>query len=478
MKKVNLYIVFIVILQFQLILLFGQSPNRINEISNEIDEVVDLSSELELFSGTILVAQEGEILYSRAEGEANKDFDIKNSINTKFNIGSINKSFTATAIMLLVQKGLLDINDAVSVHLKDFPFGNEISIYHLLTHTAGFGNYLINPEYSEKRNEVRNIQDLINIIYQDTLVSTNPGEYMSYSNSGIIIAGAIIEEVSGKSYSDFLQENIFSPLKMINTYYAYPDEVISNRSVGYTRKMSGGFINNSLLIHNPSPAGGLLTTVGDLLLFDQALYTDDFLKEEYKKIMFKPYKRRYACGWGVFERFNNTVIGHSGGAPGINAWFRRYVNNQYTIIVLSNYDEGAESILYSIEAILYDKDYKLPRKPVGEFLYPMLLNENVEDLSSKLERLLSENDYQIRNPYTLNAFAYVLLRQKDMEMAIKFFMLNTILFKDDANAFDSLAEAYMTIGNNELAIKNYEISLKLDPDNRTAKNNLEILKIN
>ncbi|NPD47298.1 serine hydrolase domain-containing protein [Lentimicrobium sp. S6] len=471
-SKLNLIIIATFLLNNMVI---GQISN-VNNIKTKIDEVAMKAVELELFSGAILVAEKGKIIYSKAFGEANKDHNIKNNLETKFNIASIGKSFTSTATMILAQKGLLKINDPVIKYLPNFPFGKEITIHHLLTHTSGLGDYLSNPVYVSNKNNLSSINDLIPIIYSEDLIFSKPGEYMAYSNSGAIVMGAVIESITGQSYFGFLQQNIFSPLNMNNTSYKNSDDVIPNRATGYIKKMSGGFSNNSHTLYAPSPAGGLQLTVGDLFLFDQALYDTLLLSDEYKKIMFTPYKNNYACYWGVFERFNNTVIGHAGGSPGINTWFRRYINDEYTIIVLSNYDNGAESIFFKIESILFNQEYSLPRTPVAEFLYPLIKDEGVELVHANISEILKKSNYQIPNSDVLNTFGYALLQQNDTEMAINCFLLNTYLFKDDANIFDSLGEAYMKAGKRELAIENYEKSIKLNPKNASAIKMLEKLR--
>ena len=291
-------------------------------MTSKMEEFINKASELELFTGCVLVARDGGVIFSKSCGEANKDYHIMNSVKTKFNIASITKPFTATAIMILAQKGLVDISAPVIKYLDDFPFGEKITIHHLLTHTTGLGDYESDPEYLINMNNIRNLEDILNIIYKRKLLFHDPAETMKYSNSGAVVLGAIIEKVTNQGFAEFLNENIFSRLKMANTCFKYLEDVVENRATGYVKKLSGGYMNTSFLVSPPSPATGLQTTVQDLLLFDQALYKNDLLNDEHKKIMFTAFRNNYAYGWGVFERFENTVIGHSGGQPGFNSWFR------------------------------------------------------------------------------------------------------------------------------------------------------------
>jgi len=410
--------------------------NKSNSNISKMEECIERAVELNLFSGCVLVAKNGDVLFSKCCGESNKEYHISNALNTKFNVASITKPFTATAIMILSQKELLNLCDPVVDYLEDFPLGDKISIYHLLTHTAGLGDYEVDPEYVTNMNNIRNLQDILAIVYKRDRLFHEPGKDMAYSNSGAVVLGAIIEEITGKSYSTFLEESIFSPLNMSNTCHRYPEDVVENRASGYIRKMSGGYKNTHSLVTPPSPATGLLTTVEDLLLFDQALYKDDLLDEKHKKTMFTPFMKNYACGWGVFERFGNTVTGHSGGQPGFSSWFRRYTNDKYTIIILSNFDSGADSIFPAIEAILFGRDYEVPRIHVGEFLYRYIQKEGIETTINSIGTILERNNYQITDPETLNHFGYNLLMQDDPLMTLRFLLLNVSLFECVADIFD------------------------------------------
>jgi len=172
---------------------------KVDDITTKIAEVIDKAVEVELFSGCVLVAKGNKVLFSGAYGEANKDIHIKNTLDTKFNIASGTKPFTSTSIMLLVQKGLISISDSVTKYLHDFPFGDKITIFHLLTHTSGLGHYT--REYNEKMHSIRGFDSFLNLfVYKEKLLF-EPGTKFSYSNSGVIVLGAIIEKVSGLKYA-------------------------------------------------------------------------------------------------------------------------------------------------------------------------------------------------------------------------------------------------------------------------------------
>jgi len=473
-KKVNVCIITTAVLIFCGLLNTANAQN-LESIKPKIEEVLNTAVELDLFSGCVLVAKGNEVLFSGAYGEANKDFHIMNTLDTKFNIASVTKTFTSVSIMLLVQNGLISLNDPVTKYLSDFPFGDKITIFHLLTHTSGLGHYT--QEYAEKKHQIRGFYDFLNLfIYKEKLLF-EAGTKFQYSNSGVIVLGAIIEKVSGLKYSDYLEQNIFAPLNMKNTCNKMPEEIIENRASGYTRKLSGGFFETSLSISPPTSATGLRTTVHDLFTFFQAVHSNNLLKQEYKEIMFTPYlkdgKDPYALLWevldgGFYFKSNNPVIGHSGFQPGFMSACFYYLENKYTLILLTNYSDG-HIVFKPIEAILLDKEYKLPRISVNSFLYSYVQENSFNSIINNLNNILEKNHYTISSPYTLNRLGYSLIHEGELALAIKFFILNVELFNDNANTYDSLAEAYMKNDQKELAIKNYEKSLELNPENENAK---------
>jgi len=235
-------------------------PLSAQEIEAQIDQVMGEFIQLDLFSGTVLVAKDGEIIYAKAFGEADKDFHVKNTLETKFNIGSIGKTFTGTSIMQLAQKGKLNVMDPVIKYLPDFPYGEKILIHHLLTHTSGTFNYFAHPDFAEKMYSIRSVSDALSLIYDQKLQFQAPGEKFLYSNSGIVILGAIIEKISGISYTEYLQKNILGPAKMHDTGIYYLEDVVENRAVGYDKRITGKFKRNLFSVP-PANADGILDLI-------------------------------------------------------------------------------------------------------------------------------------------------------------------------------------------------------------------------
>jgi CubicO group peptidase (beta-lactamase class C family) len=308
------------------------------------------------FSGAVLIAKKGEILFSKAYGMADLEHNNPNTLKTKFRIGSLTKPFTATSIMQLVERNLLDVQDKVTKFIPDYTFGNEITIHQLLTHTSGIPNFTSFPEFRARieKNYIKPL-DFIELLNSKDL-DFKPGDKYMYSNSGYYLLGMIIEVVSGMSFEYYLRENLFQPLDMIDSGYDRNKNIIPNRAHGY--KLTENVLEHADYTEmlNPFAAGGLYSTVGDLLLWDQALYTEKAVKRETLEQMFTPYDSNYGYGWRIYDRYNQKVVEHGGGINGFVVHFQRYLKDNVCIIVLSNYQvPWATKIGYELAETLYNK---------------------------------------------------------------------------------------------------------------------------
>jgi CubicO group peptidase (beta-lactamase class C family) len=347
------------------------------------------------------------------------------------------------------------------------------------------GNYFGHPDFECKKYEIRSIDEALELVYDQELVHETPGEEYSYSNSGMITLGAIIEVVSGQSYSDYIEENVLEPAGMFDTGINYLDEIVENRATGYMRKPLGGNMPNVLSTPPANSDGNIETTVEDMLRFDQALYSDLLLDEKHREMLFNPFLENYAYGWRVDTRHGNTIAGHAGGAPGVSADFRRYLNDKLTVVVLSNYgspETGIAPMIGSgIEAVLFGEEYERPRRPLYEMFYEHMLEDGIEYTWENANRILSENGYtmmmeDLPTSGPLNRFGYVLLQEGEFEMAIAVFEKNIDLFPEDANCYDSLGEAYLTTGDRARARGYYEKALEVDPEFENARRMLEMIE--
>ena len=455
-----------------LMMMFDVCAQDTNE---KIDEVIAEFIKLEQFSGSVLVAKNGEVLYSNAFGEANKDHHVKNTLQTKYNIGSAGKIFTGISIMQLTENGKLEVTDQVIKHLEDFPYGDQITIHNLLTHTSGMGNYFAHPEFLSRMFHIRSVSDALPLIYDQKLMFEAPGEQYTYSNSGIVVLGAIIEKVSGQSYREYIKDNILNPLDMNDTDINYLNEIEENRASGYMKSPSGVFNSNIFMVPPANADGGIESTVEDLLKLDKALYGDKLLSEESREKMFTPFMENYSYCWRIEEKYGNKVTWHSGGAPGVSATFKRFIDDRYTFIVLSNYSGGSSKGYKTIEAIIFGDEYEMPKPTLGEFLYQSMKEKGIDKVMQNIEQLLSDNGYKIVSSRQLNFLGYTLLGEEKLDMALAIFQINVQLFPEEANPYDSLGDAYLKKGDTEFAIESFKKALEKDPGFESSKRKLDEL---
>lgn len=458
----------------------AQAKNNATPAPKNIEALVKRHAELDLFSGTVLVADHGRIIYSGAYGEANKDHRIPNRLNTSYNIGSIGKTFTGVAIMQLVEAGKLRLDDKLARFLPEFPHPekNTITIQQLLNHSSGLGDYMEHEDYKRKMSGLQTIADILPLIYAQKPLFT-PGDRFAYSNSGMVVLGAIIEKLSGLSYPDYLQRHIFQPAGMMDSRLAQEHEVLANRSIGYSISPERGYLANVREVMPASADGGLRTTALDLLRFDQALYGSKLLSAGGRQQMLTPVGPApfYASGWFTKRINDHLAVGHGGGAPGVNAEFRRYPDDGYTLIVLSNYDMGATPLAEEIEKALLGLPYVLPTQADADFARAQQFADAGRALAALpiLDRLASADRPHLPALYTSARLRIV--GKVEVEKALP--ALTRYIELAGADAQPSLAAAWWRKGNAfELlgkladARKSYERSLQLDPEDEQAKQSL------
>jgi CubicO group peptidase (beta-lactamase class C family) len=293
------------------------------------------------FMGSVLVARGNDVLLNKGYGFADLEWNVPNTPTTKFRLGSITKQFTAAAILLLEERGKLTVDDPVKKYMPDAPAAWEkITIFHLLTHTSGIPNFTSFPDYAKLEASPTTPTELV-ARFRDKPLDFQPGEKWSYSNSGYVLLGYLIEKISGESYAQFVQDNIFKPLGMVNSGYDSNSAVIQNRASGYTPE-AGGIVNSGYInMTIPLSAGGLYSTTEDLLRWQQGLFGGKLLSPASLKKMTTPYKSDY--GFGVVIRTVNghEEIGHGGGIEGFNTMLAYYPEDKLTVVVLANLNGSA-----------------------------------------------------------------------------------------------------------------------------------------
>jgi CubicO group peptidase (beta-lactamase class C family) len=330
------------------------------ERARELEAYVQRLTEADVFSGAVLLAKDGKVIFEKAYGEASKDFGVANRVDTKFNLGSMNKMFTAVAVAQLVERGKLSFEDPLSKFLPEFPSkeaAQKIKIKHLLTHTSGLGSYFNRKFMESSRARFRTVNDMMTLAEGETL-AFEPGTKWAYSNTGMLVLGAVIEKVTGQSYFDYVRENIYKPAGMTNTDAYELDLVTPNLAVGYQKEYTDGGVRfrNNVFQHviRGGPAGGGYSTVGDLLKFDTALRANKLVGAEYVKQLLsaKPELNSPAYGYGFGVDTKNRIVGHSGGFSGISSNLDMFLDSGYTAIVMSNYGGASQPVTRKMQELI------------------------------------------------------------------------------------------------------------------------------
>lgn len=306
----------------------------------------------------VLVMKDGQVVLRKGYGMAHLELGVPIQPDQVFGIGSITKQFTATAILMLQERGKLSVDDEVTKYLPDYPtHGQKITIDHLLTHVSGIPSYTGLIEWRPQARKDMTVQQVIDL-FKDKPLEFNPGEKWAYNNSAYILLGAVIEKVSGKSYEDFIEQEIFAPLGMKSSRYGHQREVIPGRVAGYDQTADGGYqIAEYLSMTQPYAAGSLMSTVDDLALWAEALAGGKVLKKESLERMTTPAKlesgmsTKYAYGLGVSEGDGARIVEHGGAIFGFVSHLLHVPGQRLVIVVLSNIppqEPGPGSLAYRV----------------------------------------------------------------------------------------------------------------------------------
>ncbi len=463
-------------------ILFGQDK------AQQIKDLLNKYYEYEQFNGSVLVADDGEVIFSDGFGMANMEYDIPNRPHTKHRLGSITKQFTAALIMQLVEEEKLDLNKPISAYLPEYtgPAADVVTIHHLLTHSSGIPSYTSFPGFfQEKSRDPASPKEFVKTFADSTLQFT-PGEKFAYNNSGYFLLGHIIEEVTGKTYEEVLHQKILDPLNMKDTGYDHHETILKNRAAGY-EKNSSGYVNAPYLdMSLPFAAGSLYSTVEDLYRWDRALYEDKILSEESKKLMFTPQMRdgdaHYGYGWAVAKMpvgksaDSVSIVAHGGGINGFSTLIVRFPEEDDLVVLLNNTGSTRlRDITMGINNILHGAEAEIPKRSLAMEVLPIFETKGVDAGMKKFKELKADDSYALMEP-EMNQIGYRLLQNGKIKEAIEVFKINVAEFPDSWNTYDSLGEGYMMDGKMEKAIENYEKSIKMNPENENGKKMLEKIR--
>jgi CubicO group peptidase (beta-lactamase class C family) len=317
-------------------------PDRDQGLAEKIDAVMSEVYKPGQPGAAVIVRKNGETLFRKGYGLADLELQAPIEPDMVFRLGSITKQFTAIAVLILAEQGKLGLQDDVTRFLPDFPAqGRKITVEHLLTHTSGIQSYTDMPEWLPLMRKDMTLTELIDL-FKDKPMQFEPGESWAYNNSGYILLGAVIEKVSGKTYEAFIDERIFKPLGMKHSYYGSAERIIPRRIPGY-QSGNGGFVNAPYLsMTQPYAAGSLLSSVDDLAVWSDAVFSGRLVKKEWLDKAFAPYKLKngessgYGYGWFITEFEGHRSIEHGGGINGFTSYEMTFPEDGLFLAILTN----------------------------------------------------------------------------------------------------------------------------------------------
>jgi CubicO group peptidase (beta-lactamase class C family) len=459
----------------------SDEPGTVGAVDHaaKIDDVVTAFHDAGQLNGSVLVAENGEVIYEKGVGWANVAWEIPNTPDTKHRIGSVTKQFTSALVLQLAEEGKIELQAPIRTYLPGYPEpqGSKVTVHHLLNHTSGIPSYTGLPDFGAMVRDPYEPDELIAVVSSLPL-EFEPGTDWAYNNSGYFLLGRILENVTGEDYADLLRERLLAPVGLDDSGYDDYAGIESREAEGYRNALTGlehaAYLDTSL----PYAAGMMYSTVRDLYAWDRALYdgATPFGEMGTKELWFTPGLQDYAYGWHVAdvqvgeEGPTVRVIEHGGGINGFSTAFRRYPGQQNLVVVIDNAEGNSGAVADQIARVLYDQPVEAPKPEIARVVVSTFEQEGTEAGIVEYRRLRAEApdayDFSERQ---LNTLGYHFLGKGETETAIAVFRLNVEQYPDAFNTYDSLGEAYREAGQIDLAIENYRRSVELNPGNANGR---------
>ncbi len=469
---------------------YSQIASEDKEVSKRIDNYLAQGVE-NGFSGAVLIAKKGKIIINKGYGLANRDKMIPNTSTTIFSTGSVTKQFTAAAILKLVELDKLKLTDVISTFFDDLPNDKKkITIHQLLTHSAGLVDAIGDGDF-----DYMPTSDFFKTLFATKLLH-KPGTKHRYSNAGYSVLARVIELVTAQEYEVFLQKYLFEPSGMKQTGYLKPKWDDNKLAIGYARgvmdygSMISRFQEAGKISWGLKGNGGIQSTQEDMYKWYKALKSNTILSKSSTELLTKPYIQEqqgsdesfYAYGWAIFNSKRNTKIITHNGSNGIFFHEVMWLPKEDVVIIYSTNAYSPEvEITWQLEKMVFDKSYTpKPIKKNPFFLVFDFTKNNKANQSGKLLNLI-QNEYgkDFEDANVLNRIGYILLENnKNSDWIIELFKLNTTLFPNNANLWDSLGDGYKNKNDKENAIKSYKKALELDSTLSASKKSLAELGVN
>ena len=348
-----------------------------------LDQYMQAQTNARGFSGAVLVMKQNKVLLEKGYGLADREWNVANTAETKYRIGSVTKQFTAACILQLIEAGKLSLTDKLSKFYPDFPKGDSVTIHMLLNHTSGIASYTDAKEFMNVATLSLSKDSMISF-FKNKPYNFSPGTKWAYNNSGYFLLGCIIEKLSGLSYGDYLKKNIFDKLEMKNSGVDKLDSVLAMRARGYSRIGKKTINADFISMAWPFSAGVLYSTVGDLYKWDRALYGNKILSKESLQKMFTPGKSNYGYGVIIDSLEKHLRVWHNGGIPGFSTNFTRFINDDICTVVFSNNESNTDFVAIALANILFDMPVEIPYVHKEVKINPAILDRYVGKYSAGL----------------------------------------------------------------------------------------------
>ncbi len=447
------------------------SPDQVRQIGTLAEAWHDAG----LLDGAVMVAQDGQVLFERAYGPASVQWDITNTPETLFPLESLSKQFTAMAVLQLVRDGMVALDSPVGAYLPRLrpDVGRRVTIQDLLRHTSGLAE---ETPFRIERHTDRAIapDELFRLINAQAPVLA-PGTVFSYNNVNYILLSWVVEAARGRAFADVLRDSIFEPLGMRHTGFPPPRGFLPGAAESYARIRGR--------IERPEAgddswyrgAGGLYSTVGDLLIWDRALAGTRLLPDSLLERMFTAGPLGpYGFGWSI-ARYSvagrqGKLVYHSGGGPTGSAMIRRYLDDGLLVVVLSNTGSTqAGAVAQQIGTVLLGGTGRPPGRPIDDAIEDALMGHGLDSALSLFRAARADSALRVPGGPTLERMAYEFLRTGRTAEALQLFHLVTAIYPAASNPWDSYGEAWLVAGRRDSAIRDYGRAVELDLNKINAR---------
>jgi CubicO group peptidase (beta-lactamase class C family) len=438
-----------------------------------------------MFDGSVLVAENGKVIYKNAFGLANREWGIPNTTDTKFMIGSVSKPLTAMLVLVQVQKGLISLDKTITDYIPWYSKknGSRITIRQLLGHSSGLPNYDIMNEFFPKISRQNFTREDYVKLYMDSALVFEPGSSYYYSSWGYFTLGYILEKVTGKSYSQLMKEDIFDKTGMDGSGSYYHTQVVNKRATGYDYSL-GGFTSSDFRDQsNTMGTGDLYSTVEDLFRLHLAISNNSLLNKQLTEEMFNPGIRPWRYGFGWFnQNFKYTTTDsvfanyHLGMTEGFLSFMIRIPATNSLIVFLCN---SSPTHFFGITSSLMKALYNLPvtvKQPVHKAMETIIVEGGTAKAIKEYKRMKADTANYYIDWLAMNQLGDQLFTMQRYEDARMIFENNTAEFPDRDYIMTSLAKTYEKLGRKADAIGWYKKAVALNPKNEEAKNRLKELK--